>query len=124
MRKANVGDPRNGEPSMRALAEKSGESPETIRRMVRGLGDPQPATVASVAEALGVSTTTIAKWVGLARKDAEDSGFTPYYAADLMTHDERELINALIATLVRDRISSSSFQPSTATKRIARKLDK
>ncbi len=123
MRKANVGDPRNGEPSMRALAERSGQSPETIRRMMRQLGSPRASTVAAVAEALGVTEKTIAKWVGHDYQTGVILGsesYLPPAESELLTSEEREMISAIIMVLVRDRVPAASLSRSVAGRKMAR----
>ena len=101
MLKADIGDPRNGKPSMRALADASGLSPETVRRVVHGLSEPSGEVVQRLADALHVDTRTLGKWVGQVR--AVRPPFEPHRDANLMTTEEREQVNKLIGLLTRNR---------------------
>lgn len=119
MERANIGDPRLGRPSMRALAEKAGESPETVRRLIKGVGTPTPTTVASVAEALGLSPVTVSKWVGQSRSSRR--GWEPPEEALLLTDAEGKALTALIRAMTAGRENGSAeileVAPATPTRR-------
>lgn len=102
MERVNIGNPRNGQPSIRALAERAGVAPETVRRMIRGDGVADPEnTVPAVAEALRLSPVTVSKWVGQARTIREP--YAPPGDANLLSRDERKAIDEMIRLLAASK---------------------
>lgn len=94
-------------PSISALARAAGPTVETVRRMVHGIGEPQPGNVQAVARALGVPAERVAGWVYDAQHRLHD--YEPPGEAALLDDDEREAVNRIIRLMVRGR------RPSTST---------
>ena len=103
MVKANLTDPRNGKPSMNALASKVGAHTSTISAMMHGTRKTSGALIAKVAIALRMEdeVNDVFGWVGRARTEAEP--FKPHPDSDLLTADERQAVNELIRLMVLNR---------------------
>lgn len=105
MRAANVGDPRNGEPSYSALARAAGLGVETVRKAVLGIGVPQERTLRLIAGALGVHLDTIDRMVGRARD--VHAPYEPPDVANLLTDQERVAVNRIIRLLAENRLTDA-----------------
>jgi len=103
MRAADVGNPRNGEPSYNALATKMGVATETVRRAILGLGESTPATVQSIADALSLDVRHVSEWVGQARSVREPYQVPP--EVDLLNHEEQKALTLLIRAIAKTRRS-------------------
>lgn len=99
---AGLVDPRRNAdvPSMGQLARRADLAVETVRRMVRGIGEPEPANMHRVADALNVPVERVVEWVYLSKGDI--GPYQPPPDADLLTYDEREAVNRVI-NLFADR---------------------
>lgn len=93
---------------MHALAEAAGVAVETVRRMVRGIGRPEPAKVQAVADALRMPRPMVAGWVFEAQHQLAD--YEPPVEAALLDDDERDAVNRIIRLL-----AASKQKPSTST---------
>lgn len=105
--RANLVDPRNGRPSMRALAEAADAHTTTIAAMMYGTRQTQGSLIARVAVALRMEdrVNEIFGWVGRARTETEP--FSPHPDSDLLTSDERQAVNELIRLMVAGRKAGS-----------------
>ena len=101
MRDRGIGDPRNGRPSVRALAIAAGVAPETVRRMLTGLGSASQASVQAVADALGKDVRTVNEWVGQTRSVRKP--YSPPNEAHLLTDAERAAVDLMIRTIAKAR---------------------
>lgn len=100
-------DRRSGKgPSWTALAEAIGKHPSTLTAMKEGTRRTDQATIDAVAEALHLDSRLIAKWAGRARSEREP--YKPPSEANLLDKDERDVINRMIALLVRPRMEEVS----------------
>ena len=88
-------------PTYRPLASRAKVSHETVRRLIQGRPTTE-ATVAKVAEALGVDVEKIHEWRGEAPPDYGNA-FEPDPSASLLTTEERAVINSLIRLLTEHR---------------------
>ena len=88
-------------PTYRPLATRAKVSHETVRRLIQGRPTTE-ATVAKVAEALGVDVEKIHEWRGEAPPDYGNA-FEPDPSASLLTTEERAVINSLIRLLTEHR---------------------
>lgn len=95
-------DPRTGEPSISALANKIGVGKTTISKMRQGIGTPRQETIVKVADALRVTPTEIARWVGQSR--ALSSPYLPPPVADLLDERERRAVDELIRVLAEPKL--------------------
>lgn len=112
MRRADVGDPRNGEPSYGALARKAGLGVETVRKAVLGIGVPKESTLQQIADALRVDVRVVGQMVGRARDVREP--YEPPDSAHLMDDAERKAVDRIIRLLTRDRLAGEHGGRDTA----------
>jgi transcriptional regulator with XRE-family HTH domain len=101
MRDANIGDPRNGEPSYQALARATGLGAETVRKLALGQGRPSEHTLRQVAGAIQKDVRVVAKAAGLAREIREP--YEPPDEAHGLDRIERDAIDQIIRLLARAR---------------------
>lgn len=102
MRKAELGNPRNGQPSWRALAAAVGVHPSTITAMVAGTRKRDPELVARVAKALRVKPEQVSQWLELPRKVR--GPYEPPAESRFLTDPERDAITGLIKAITTDRL--------------------
>src|SRR5690606_35182546 len=96
-------DPRykDDRPSRSRLAEKVGVHTTTISHMITGKRSTDPATVAAVADALGVDVVEVSRWVNQARSQAK-----PYKVpaqVDLLTQRQQDALTELILAMAAGR---------------------
>lgn len=115
MERARLVDPRNGRPSMSALAQEVGTHTSTISAMMAGTRKTNTSLVAKVAVALRMEDRVdeVFAWIGRQRTEAEP--FTPHPDADLLTSEERQAVNELIRLMTRDRHGAV---PANMTRRL------
>lgn len=96
-------DPRNGRPSMSRLAAAVESHPSTISAMMSGSRRSRADLLERVAAALQMSDRVdeVYAWAGMARET--NSPFVPHADAELLTADERKIINELIKVMVAGR---------------------
>lgn len=97
LKRAGLTDPRNGQPSMRALAEEVGVHTSTISDMMHGRRKSNVTTIERVAKALGVEATTVSKWAGAPR--ATILPYTPPAEANLLDTRQRKALDELIRAM-------------------------
>jgi transcriptional regulator with XRE-family HTH domain len=103
-------DPRNGAPSIRALAAHLNVGPSTISNMRAGATVPKPSTVQNVADALGIPVTTLSQWIGQQRALA--APYVPPDVAHLLTQTERDAVDGVI------RAFAEHHQPQSGRRRV------
>lgn len=93
---AKLVDPRNGRPSMRALAVAADTTTSTVSHMMAGTRDTGGDVIQRIAEALnmGDRANKVTRWVGHARTAPKP--FVAHRDADLLTSEEQEAVNELI----------------------------
>lgn len=93
---AKLVDPRNGRPSMRALATAAGTTASTISHMMYGTRATKREVLESVIVALRMTDRAdiVEEWVGRARTQVEP--FKPHPDANLLTSDEQKAVNEII----------------------------
>jgi transcriptional regulator with XRE-family HTH domain len=101
MRRAHIGNPRNGVPSFRSLALKSNVAVQTIIDMLTGRTDPGTETLQAVADALRVDVRKVADWVGTSWAVAEP--YEPPAQAHLLDQDERDAVSRIIRLLAASK---------------------
>lgn len=112
MRKAGVGDPRNGHPSWSALARAVDLHTSTVTALVDGKRKRDPKHVAAVAEALKVSVAQVSRWLDLS---VEVGGpYEPPPSSMYLTEPEREAISRLIKVMTSDRLEGGGEHGDSA----------
>jgi len=86
------------EPSLNALYDLSGVAPTTISKLIRGVGDPKPATIEKIADALNRRPHEIAAWAGMRQTVSEP--YVPPDRADWLTKRQRKAVDELILSIV------------------------
>lgn len=112
MAAANIGDPRNGRPSMRNLAEAAGVAPETVRRAITGKGTASQATLGAISRALRVDVRLVSQWAGQAREVRRQ--YQPPDEAHLLDEHERKAVDQVIRLLAKKRKESDLSGRDTA----------
>lgn len=100
MIEAGCVDPRRKDDvaSLNALGRRVGLSTETVRRLIRGEGEPEPGTLEKIAGVLGPNAY---EWAERA-KAARDTWAAPPEAA-FLTEDEGQTITRLIRQMTEHR---------------------
>lgn len=98
--------------SMRQLAERSGMSVETVRKMVYGERVPEDETVNAVADALGVDRVTVAAWAQQTRTVTEP--WSPPAESDRLSQGERAALDQLIRAIVQRTSDDPPIAPNDA----------
>lgn len=120
MLEANLGDPRNGQPSFNALARKAGIASSTLWRIVdRQIKDVRVDTIENLAEALNKKPDIVARWVGQAWENVSDE-YVPPREANLLTLRQRKAVDELIKSMTEDRrraqLEAEQLEKATALK--------
>lgn len=97
MQAAGAVDPRNGTPSMNALAKMSKTHTSTITAMVFSDKNTEHAVVDRVAKALGVDVRTVSQWAGRVRTVRDP--YVPPIEADMLTVRQRRAVSELIKSM-------------------------
>jgi transcriptional regulator with XRE-family HTH domain len=111
MLKAHIGNPRNGVPSFRSLAERADVSVETVRQAILGTREPDDATVRALADALRVDVRKVSGWVGQTR--TVRTPYEPPAEAGLLDQRERRAVDEVIRLLAASKRQAAE-QPSRA----------
>lgn len=102
MQKNGYVDPRNGEPSLRALSRETKVHTTTLAGVIYGrTEEPNTETIIALGEAFGVEPSVVAEWVG--QKWVYGAPWTPPQEAYLMTPQEREIVEGVIKTFAKNR---------------------
>lgn len=104
--KAGFVDPRNGEPSMRRIAEEVGVSNATASRYFRQQSKSELETRQKFADALGLNLSQLDKLVD----GAEVDPYTPPSAAHGLSYENRRLIDQLINALGKSEAAGGMQQ--------------
>ena len=115
LKRAGLTDPRNGQPSMRALAEEVGVHTSTISDMMHGRRKSNVTTIERVAKALGVEATTVSKWAGAPR--ATILPYTPPAEANLLDTRQRKALDELIRAMTAKVGPHANVTPLSARSR-------
>ena len=112
MRKAGIGNPRNGHPSWSALARAVDLHTSTVTALVDGKRKRDPKHVAAVAKALRVPVSQVSRWLDLT---VEVGGpYEPASSAVYLTEPEREAISRLIKVMTQDRLEGGEGHAGSA----------
>lgn len=87
---------RDGGPNVTRLADATGLSIETARRAVKGIGTPNPPTVAALVEALGPD---VEAWTG---QKVAAGPYVPPAESALLTTRQRKALTELIRAFTSD----------------------
>lgn len=102
MRRAEIGDPRNGRPSWTQLAEKAGVSVSTVTNAVFHRTKASPATIQALALALRVRPGLVSEWIGQGSSPVGEP-YVPVDEAALLSQHERDALDDLIRAIARGR---------------------
>ncbi|WP_329405492.1 hypothetical protein OG563_26890 [Nocardia vinacea] len=93
-------NPRTGEPSMRLLAEAADLGPATVHRLIGGESGitPDPRTIRKIAAALDQPVRIIREWLAV-----DGVGWQPPAGMDILTAEDVEALDAIIARLIKMR---------------------
>lgn len=95
-------------PSARRLAERVGSHTTTLMNMMHGVADTDPATVAAVAEALGVDVVKVSRQVGQSR--TERSPWVPPFEANLLSRRQQLALSELIRAMAAEEREDDAEQ--------------
>jgi len=112
MLKAQIGNPRNGRPSWRALAAAVGVHPSTITAMVAGSRKRDPELVARVAKELRVKPELVSQWLELPTRVR--GPYEPPSESRYLTDPERDAITGLIKAITTDRLEGGGEHDRSA----------
>ena len=109
---AGAVDPRNGTPSMNALAKMSNTHTSTITAMVFSDKKTDQAVVDRVAAALNKDVRTVSQWAGRSRTIREP--YVPPIEADMLTVRQRRAVSELIRSMAEPAISAPPIADRTS----------
>jgi hypothetical protein len=116
---AKLTDPRNGKPSMRALAAKARTTTTTISAMMYGERETKNDVVERVTNALGMEDRVVMVMGWVDRERTQARPFSPHPDANLLTTDEQEAINEIIRLMAlpkkRERGVEGAEHPAANT---------
>lgn len=98
-----------------SLAEGRSMAPETVRRIVNGIGKPRPENVAALARALGTDVLTVSEWAGQVRSLRQPYAAPP--EGDLMSERQRRAIDELIRLLAAVGVTKEDEDAERSTQK-------